>query len=241
MPAERFYIDTPIAPDQTLTLEGEEAHHLIRVMRARTGDRIEVVNGRGVLAEAIVKDPHKKCVDIKIDQILKIENPPLPVILAQALPKLNRIDTIVEKGTELGMTEIWFFPGDLSEKKELSPTQEVRFKNIAISAMKQCGCLYLPKIEYKPALDKWKDLPLQLYFGDTDPSAPSFYKILQENLPDKGLLFVVGPEKGLSPKENQVLKRLKGKGVSLHPNILRTDTAGLCALSQIYPFLNTKI
>ncbi len=237
MPAERYYIDTPLKIDLEVSIEGEEANHLAKVMRGRVGDEIEIVNGRGVLAEGIVDQVGKNSVLVHISKIIKSEKPPVPIIIAQGFPRLNRIDIIVEKGTELGMTELWFFPGDQSEKKDLSPTQRTRFKNIAISAMKQCGCLFLPEIVEKQALSKWKDLPFDLYYGDVSPDAPTFTSVLNKGNITNGIVFIIGPEKGFSKSESAELKNLRATGVSLHQNILRTDTAPLCALSQISPFM----
>lgn len=144
MPAERYYAEAQLTADETVILEGEEAHHLIKVMRGRPGDTVEIVNGQGALASAALVKAGKNEAELKVLQRLKMAPERSPIIIAQALPKLNRIDVIVEKGTELGMTELWFFPGDLSEKTQVSALQEKRFRNLAVSAMKQCGRLYLP-------------------------------------------------------------------------------------------------
>lgn len=233
MPAERYYLPSHLNARSTINLEEEEAHHLIRVMRTREGDHVELVNGRGVLANALVAKIGKHHAELTVLEIVREDPAPTPVIIAQALPKLNRIDVIVEKGTELGMTELWFYPGDLSEKKDVSPTQEKRFNNLAISAMKQCGCLWVPKIHYHPPLEDWSSLPCTGLYGDVAPAAPTL-KTLWPSLPThEGVIFFVGPEKGFSEKEVAHLKRLGVIGASLHKNILRTDTAPLCALSQI--------
>jgi len=233
MPAERYYCPIPFQVGDHFTLKDEEAHHVARVMRGRPGDKVEVVNGRGMLGLAEIFNMAKAQVDFTLLSILKEEPPPLPVIIAQALPKLNRIDVIVEKGTELGMTQLWFYPGDLSEKKEISPTQEIRFNSLAIAAMKQCGCLWLPKIAILPPLEEWSSLPCSGIYGDVDPKAKTLKEVWPTISSEQGLIFFVGPEKGFSSAETAHLNSLGARGVSLHPNILRTDTAPLCALSQI--------
>ncbi len=236
MPAERYYADVPLDENEVVRIEGDEAHHLIKVMRGRPGDMLELVNGKGVLALATVLSVGKSGVDLKVLERVAEAPKPTPIIIAQALPKLNRIDVIVEKGTELGMTALYFFPGELSEKSEISALQEKRFKNLAISAMKQCGCLYLPEIEIRPRLKEWKTIPHTGFYGDVDPKAPHFLKALQEGK-SSGIIFFVGPEKGFSVSETHHLKNLNVKGVNLHPNILRTDTASLCVLSQLHALI----
>lgn len=233
MPAERYYYPSQLSANEHIHLEDEEAHHMIRVMRARVGDTVELVNGKGILAEAQITNLSKVTAELKVIEIKKQVRSPAPIIIAQSLPKLNRIDVIVEKGTELGMTELWFYPGDLSEKKEVSSTQIKRFANLSISAMKQCGCLWLPIIQYKPSLDKWTPPNISGFFGDVDPQAPTLASRLNQNDLQKGIIIYIGPEKGFSPSEEHQLKRLGAVGISLHKNILRTDTAPLCALSQI--------
>lgn len=230
MPHSRFYIDSAFTENSEVYLEGEEAHHLQRVMRKREGEVVELVNGRNQLALAKIAQCSKKGVSLTLIRVSEQAPPAFTVILCQAIPRMNRLDLIVEKGTELGMHELWLFPAALSEKKELSPTQLKRLELISIAAMKQCGRLDLPKISLKAPLLKWKELPFPAYFGETSESAPPFFSTLQKK---EGILFFIGPEAGFTSDEEKHLKSLHAQGVSLHSNILRTDTAPLIALSII--------
>lgn len=227
MPDNRFYIDAPLTGD-SLTIEGEEAHHLLHVMRARNGDAIELVDGKGVLAEAKVESCGKRDVKVLITKIHEVCPPFFPLIIAQAMPRFNRLDTLLEKGTELGMSALWLFTGERSEKAILSDNQKERAHKIMVAAMKQCGRLYLPEIRLLPPLKKWTRPDFPLYFGTLEEGVPSLMKAWK---PADGAIFAVGPEKGFSLEELQLLKHLGGTGVTLHPNILRTETAPLAALS----------
>ncbi len=228
MPADRFFIPSPLkAP--TVVLEGEELHHLAKVMRVRLGETIEIVNGQGELAEAEVIALDKKTAELKIISRQTAPPPPQILILAQALTRPSSLEWIVEKGTELGADEFWLFPGDRSEKKELSPSQLRRLETILINALKQCGRLYLPKIVLMPSLDKWQAPNGSLFFGEISSEA----KLLQGPFA-KTVMFFIGPEKGFSPEETKLLAKLKAKGISLHENILRAETAAIAALSQFY-------
>ncbi|MCH9627082.1 MAG: Ribosomal RNA small subunit methyltransferase E [Chlamydiales bacterium] len=224
MPHNRFYVDTPFALHIEVDMQ-EEARHL-KVMRLHKGDPIELVNGRNQLAQAVIKSAQTA-------EIMELNEhtPPSPVILCQAIPRLNRLDTIVEKGTELGMTELWLFPGQRSEKKELTANQYKRVKQITVAAMKQCGRLDLPSIQIKPPLAQWRELNFAAYYGSLAERAPPFLSVLQKK---EGLHFFVGPEAGFTSEEERILETLGVRGVKLHPWILRTDTAPLAALSQIY-------
>lgn len=228
MPHERFFIDQPLQSDETVTLEDAEFRHLCHVMRARVGDSVELVNGKNQLAEATLSRFGKSDADLMISSVVEETRHKPQLILAQAIPRFNRLETILEKGTELDATEFWLFPGLLSEKGDFSPNQLKRMEQITIGAMKQCGRLDLPPILLKPPLLEWKPLEGHLLFGDTAPDAPS-YSPRDRTSPT---IFFIGPEKGFSPKETAFLKQvLHAQGVRLHRNILRVDTASLAALS----------
>jgi len=233
MPENRFFLSEEMQEGTIVSLAGEEAHHMRIVMRKKAGETLELIDGRGALAQAEIIGFSKDAVQLEIKSLFREKKSAFEVVLAQAIPRINRLDAILEKGTELGMTKLWLFPGMHSEKKSISPSQFQRMQKILISATKQCGRLFLPEIELKPSLDNWKGLNLPSFFGDIDSSAPAFFPILQSEKPPKGVLFFIGPEQGFHSQEETILKELGARGVKLHPNILRTDTASLCALSLI--------
>lgn len=231
MPHERFFIEQPLNPQETVSLEDTEFHHLCHVMRARIGDHVELVNGKNQLAHATLSSLAKHHAVLTISTVVN-ENTPKPrLVLAQAIPRFNRLEYILEKATELDTTEFWLFPGMLSEKGEFSDNQMKRMSQLTIAAMKQCGRLDLPSISFKPPLLQWKPIEGRLLFGDTSPNAPALAKLdLAPASPCT--IFFIGPEKGFDPKETTFLKNsLSAQGVRLHRNILRVDTAPLAALS----------
>lgn len=236
MPENRFYHSQ--IHEKPLILEGDEMRHLL-VMRPKVNEEIELVDGAGHLAKARIHLIKKNLVELSLTSIEKVNPPPFLMILAQGIPKLPRLDNLVEKGTELGMSELWLFAGDFSEKAELSPTQEKRIQHLMIASLKQCGRLYLPKYFLKPSLLKWERPSIPIWFGDLRKTAKPIKKIWEENPPEKGVIFVVGPEKGLSEREIEKLESLGAIGVSLHENILRTDTAPIVALSIIGSLRNS--
>lgn len=233
MPAERYFT-TSLTPTSTeIVIGGDEYHHVIRVMRAREGDVSEFVNGHGVLATAKLQMVGKQEATFSVETLMMQPPPKRQIVLVQAMPKLQRLEFIAEKGTELGMTALWLVPGDQSEKEGLSANQTERLKAILIASMKQCGRLYLPSLEMKPKLSAWKEFPVQGYFGDVRSEAPKFVQILAgEKAREHSIYFFVGPESGFSDGEAKSLERGGVKGVHLHENILRTDTAGIVALAM---------
>lgn len=236
MPAERYYYPGNLDPSDSIVLDGPEFIHLSKVMRSRVGDLIELVNGKGALAQGQVVRLDKREAHIRIEDCRTEKPSERRLIIAQAIPRLNRLETILEKGTELGMDEIWLFPGALSEKTTFSENQLARMEYILITAMKQCGRLFLPKLVFEKELKKWEKLNLPAYFGDVREDASHFFdEWVRRGKQDK-FLFFIGPESGFTIEETEKLESLGAKGVKLHPYVLRTDTASLCALSQYFSF-----
>lgn len=236
MPAERFYTNNPIIVGSEVYLTGHERHHLVDVMRQRIGDRVEIVNGQGALAEAIYLRSDKQQAILRVENVEVMKPSRQRLILAQSIPRINRLDFIVEKGTELGMTDLWLFPAERSDRKSLTEHQVERLDAMAIAAMKQCGRLFLPKIEVKSPLLQWEKLePLKSsFFGDMHSDAPPFLESLRQERQKhevEEILFFIGPESGFTSQEIEHMRHLGAQGVSLHPNILRTDTAALAALT----------
>jgi 16S rRNA (uracil1498-N3)-methyltransferase len=187
------------------------------------------VNGKGSLAKGKITELSKRSAHIEIEEIEHRE-PGKKIILAQGLCRQNSLEYIIEKGTELGASEFWLFPAQYSEKKLFSDHQKQRLKNLTISALKQCGRLYLPMVYEKPPLQKLKDVPGQLFFGDVRQNAP-----LLSTTTSQEITFFVGPEKGFTDQEVQFLENtLKAQGVKLHENILRVDTAALASIYLTY-------
>ena len=143
---DRLYIDRELVPGQEEELEGGEFHHLVHVRRARAGESIELVNGKNALAIATIQSISKQRATLKIVDVQNAPPPKTPVILVQAITKMNHLEWMIEKGVELNASAFWLFPGERSEKGSLSPNQQERLSHLAISAMKQCGRLDLPPI-----------------------------------------------------------------------------------------------
>lgn len=165
MPAERFFVNSPLEVGCEIELTGDELTHLRRVMRKEVGDSVEIVNGSGDLAKAQITSFTKRHVTLSIQTLHHTPLPSYTLILAQGLPRMQRLEDLIEKCTEIGVSEFWLFPGELSEKRELSANNWTRLKSITISAMKQCGRLYLPKFKLCPPLSQWKSLPKNSFLG----------------------------------------------------------------------------
>jgi 16S rRNA (uracil1498-N3)-methyltransferase len=226
MPHERFYLNASLEKGDTVALADTELHHLAHVSRCRVGDVVDLVNGNGALAEARVESLDKRQATLLIEKVQREDPPARRVILAQAFPRANRLDTILEKCTELGVTEFWLFVGEKSERKEAALP---RVDAVLISAMKQCGSLYLPKLVQKKGIKQWGELPCKTYFGAFDAGV----KFLPHVVSGEDSMLVIGPESGLTRDEEDVLRKLGAEGVSLSKNVLRTDTAAIAGIAYL--------
>ncbi len=224
MPADRFYYDGSLTPHTTISLEGPEHHHL-RVMRITPDETFEIVNGHGSLATAKLLDLGKRNATLEILTVTTITRSPNHIILAIPLMRPSKLELIIEKGTELGADAFYLYPADHSEKESLSPNQLERLHYLCLSALKQSGRLYLPSIEILAHFSELFKTEAATLYGDTRPDA-----LLLSAQTAPRTLFITGPEKGFSSKEQVILSQ-KATGVKLSPYILRAETAPLAAIS----------
>ena len=231
MPHNRFFWKSTFQKSDILSVTGKELHHL-HVGRIRLKEEIELVNGKRQLAIGSIIQIEKTCIQVEILSVITEDVKP-SIIIAQGIAKMNHLEWIVEKATELNATEFWLFPGDLSEKKGISEQQLHRLQALSIAALKQCGRLDLPSIEVKPPLNQWQQTKAFTLVGDPSRQNPYLWEIPKKDFISP-IIFCIGPEKGLSDREKSyAISHLSAKPVRLHPNTLRTETASLVALSLI--------
>ncbi len=213
MPINRFFTEELLEKGKTITLAAQEEKHL-KVLRVSFKDEIEIVNGKGELGLGRLT----KKFQITIHEVIKEKPTNRQHILAMSL--IRKLDLVIEKTVELGVDALYLFPAIESEKKGLSENVKMRLQTIAISAMKQCGRLWLPPIELFSSL---QTVPLSATVLFGDPTGEPFRPVSNDSI-----LFI-GPEKGFTEQELHYLQN-KGKGVRLHPNILRAETAAIAAV-----------
>jgi len=218
MPHNRFYINAPLKG--RIFLYGDEYRHLSRIMRKKEGDIVELINGQNVLAIGKVVRTGSSGALIDIVKVKGGKTCLPPLILIQALPKPSLLEWIIQKGTELGVSQFYLYVSTLSEQREPSSMQMKRYHNILIASIKQCGRTDIPTINIG-----FPELTVPLFFGDLSTEAPLLFT--KATLP---AALVIGPERGFTAKELERLRQ-KGEGVSLSPYILRADTAAIAALS----------
>lgn len=244
--APRFFVDQLQRGEKgfSATLSGDEAHHALRVLRLRLGDEVVLLDGSGLEHVGVVVriEQQRDRLAIGVEGAVvrpAAGEPDVFVKLIQALPKGEKMDVIVQKGTEIGVSR---FVPVLSERVVVEYTVEKaqrrkeRWQRIAREAAKQARRGRRPEVDSVVGLLEavgacaGEEEIIVLWEG----ASASFKSVLQE-VKARGaarIAVVVGPEGGFSEREAREMERLGGRLATLGPRILRTETAGpvACAL-----------
>lgn len=241
MRVPRFFVQPGEVVTDVVRLSGGEAAHALKVLRLVQGDQIAVLDNRGqeYRVEITTIGP-----DGLTGRILSTEprltEPRLAVTIAQGIPKGDKFETVVQKGTEIGA--VGFVP--LSTERtlvELSPAKGAaradRWRRVAREAAKQAGRAVVPEVADVIRLERLGDWwggrgpVLVLWEEEGARSLREELASMFDTRADQRLLIVIGPEGGLSEHEVGKLRELGAKTVTLGPRIMRTETAGPVALA----------
>lgn len=236
MPINRFYSPNALQKDQKITISGREAMHISRVLRKTEGDLIELTNGSGLLAVASIERISAKHIELHIQRSQLVKKSMPEMILVQPLLHKSKLEWILEKGTELGVDQFWFFTAKRGLQKTLSVATAQRFDSIVIAASKQSGRVWFPKIHSYLSLE---DVPIPFsstcYFGTIDTHTPPITVSPGQVDP---VILCVGPESGWADEEIKVLQdEFQAIPFVFNRNVLRTETAsvsGMAILRYLY-------
>ncbi len=221
MPHNRFFTEDLLEKNSLIQIREKELQHLVQVMRAKIGDKVEIVDGKGWLAEGIIASLQKQQASIEITKKEFSKGLESKLILACAVPLMNHLDFILEKGTELGVDEFWLHIS--SKSQSLSKERVPRLQSLIVAALKQSGRLYLPKITFFSSLESIPKNQGSYYFGDLSPKAE--YPQISSS---QNLILFIGPEGGYTEQEIHFIKtHFSALGIKLSENILRAETAAL--------------
>jgi len=241
----RFFVCNDQIQDQSVTLRGDDFHHLAKVLRKKTGDLIQVINGKGEEFSAQISVVQ---VDFIIAEIIgRVERSTeskLKITLTQSLPKADKFEWILQKNTELGVSS---FQPVLSERSTIKldrraiATKMDRWRKIIHEAAEQSGRQFIPVLE--PVLD-WGEMLRQLppglilipWEGERGQSLKEVLTA-QTILPSQ-VTVLIGPEGGFSLAEVEKSRAAGAVPVTLGPRIFRTETAGLVVATAILYHFN---
>lgn len=235
----RYYIDPGQWSADEMTLAGEEAHHLLHVLRGEEEEELLLIDGHGREAVARIISTGRKEARLKVIQQRTYPPPALDLTLIQALPREQKMDVIIQKATELGVRHIAPVTSDNSVvriKRGEDQNKIERWNKIALSAAKQSGCHWLPDIQpVMPLLDYLVAMPRfgAVITGSLEPDSRPIRDVIQamKSNPPASIGVLIGPEGDLSSRELAAARNAGARMVSLGAQVLRSETAALYVMS----------
>lgn len=233
--ADRYIVETPIVGTRAL-LVGDEAHHLLHVMRAKPGQQVTVFDRSGAEFAARVERLGRSEVELAVGERIEVDREaPLKLTLAVALPKGDRQRWLVEKAVELGVARL--IPLETS-RGVAQPVEKAlaRLRRTVIEASKQCGRNRLMEIgepQTWPALAA-AVAPAGCLRVLADPSGEAkLSDVLCNRLELGGVQAAIGPEGGWTEAELGLARAHGWQIVGLGPRILRVETAALAIAAMV--------
>ncbi len=245
----KFFVSREQITEQEILLLGENAHHIARALRMAVGDALTVCDGLGMEYDCRIlsfQEDREVRAEICGKRLGKAE-PPCRILLFQALPKGDKLDTVIQKAVECGASEIIPFESEhcvVKQKAEAEERKTERRRRIAEEAAKQCGRSLLPQVRKTVSFEEMlvlaSDCTVGLFCYEGEGTVP-LGQWLAENrdrlcsVESKGadVAVVIGSEGGFSPREVQLAERRGLIPVGLGRRILRTETASGFALACI--------
>jgi 16S rRNA (uracil1498-N3)-methyltransferase len=243
----QFYLPPPWETQKPHPLPAELLHHL-RVRRIREGEVIPIFDGQGQIASATLVRLGSKSGELAIDNVKQDTQSEVPysITLAQGLAGGDKMDWVIEKAVETGASRITPLQCERSVIKlhrssdaERAQKRLIHWRAITQSACEQCERTVLPQVEPIQAIadylskgsDDHFNGALKLIFCTGEH--PSLAKIIAP-LPAQNVIIFIGPEGGFTPDEIALAIKAGFQAVSLGKRILRTETAGIAAISTIH-------
>ena len=226
-----FYCPDISSTIDEVSLEGEEFHHLVHVMRHKVGDLITLNSGTGWLATGEVCQIGKTKAIIQIKECKHEDITQRPYAIAFSLLRSKNDEWLVEKVTELGANFLFPIVTEYSVRNPSSNTLE-RFRKSALAAIKQCNNPYLPEIYDITSLETSLQKVVELGFQPVLASERRPEHWLDSLKADKPYCFFVGPEGGFSPSEFALFLQAGAQEITLSSHILRAETAAIAIAAQ---------
>jgi 16S rRNA (uracil1498-N3)-methyltransferase len=234
----RLFYPGHISPGSVLDLLEPAAHHALRVLRLRPGERVSIFNGEGGEWQAEIVEIHKARVAVRVLAHMPREvEAALPILLAQSISTRERMELTLQKAVELGVREIQ----PLESRRSVVKLREDRaarrvehWQNLVIAACEQCGRNRVPIVRDIEPMDAW----LAALSQDTEALrvtlSPRASMRLRELRVPSSVTLLVGPEGGFDTEEQELAEMFGFTAVRLGPRVLRTETAALAAVAAMH-------
>ena len=239
----RLYVTAPLEAGATVALDRSQSSYLVNVMRRKPGDSVLLFNGRDGEWLASLSERGRKAFVLSVAERTRAQTPPGDLHYLFAPLKQARLDYMVQKAVELGVSRL---VPVLTRHGQVQRVNGERMRANAIEAAEQCGILALPEIAEPIALTKllaeWIPSRLMVFCDEDAPTGNPVEALAQARgggivgpLP---VSVLVGPEGGFAPEEREELTKLPNMvRLSLGPRILRADTAAVAVLALVQAVL----
>lgn len=244
LPMSRFFFHPVLQEGKVVILSPEEGFHL-EVERIAPQSLIMLCDGKGCLFRAFYlgKKDQKHLVEIR-ERVEKVQPSYRVEIWQGILHAPARMDWLVEKATEIGVSKIGFFPSGRSVVSRISAHRVERWKKIVTNACKQSGRVFFPEVQIFPT---WDDFLSSLFYFKgpvfwADPTEKTtLYDFLSDEREEQLFALLVGPEGDFTEKERETLFAFSRiHRVKLLSGILRSETASLIGASLLMGFLDGR-
>ena len=238
----RFYLLPEHCAGAALRLHGREAHHALRVLRVKYGELVAVLDGIGNEFLCTVENCSRDAVALSVSLKNFTPAPPCPVTLLVAVPKGKIIEDIIQKAVELGARRIVPL---LTERvathldAEAAADKREKWRQVAVEAIKQCGALWLPRIETPVRIEQFLARPERFDFSlvgslQTERRHPRAcfeeFQTRHGRRPQNAAVWI-GPEGDFTLEELQAIQNSGAQPISLGKLVLRVETAAIYCLS----------
>ena len=236
----RFFVESNLIYESTIVIEEKsDIQHISKVLRLRVGDEIDISDSREWEYRCEITDISKEQVECLIlDKQKFAREPETKVTLFQGIPKQGKMDLVVQKAVELGVSEIVpvFMKRTVVSDKGTFWKKVVRFRTICEEAAKQCQRGIVPEIRqeinFVDVLNRLKTFDVLIFPYENEDDLNIKDALRNLNYKPSNVAIIIGPEGGFSDEETDALKEINALCVSLGKTILRTETASIAAIAM---------
>ncbi len=224
MEIRRFFVDKKDIVDGKITLTGDEFYHMTKVLRYKVGYKAVILANDGIERHSVVEEIGKDSAILAVENEVIADRKNAIITLYAGLLKNNKLDFVVQKGVELGVDNIVPF---ISQNSAETKFNSERANKIALESAKQCGSVYLSKVDdlvdYDKVIDDFKCYDKVIFAYENEKTN----RIVDAVKGAKNLAIVVGPEGGFTPEETERAIENGATVVTLGRRILRAETASI--------------
>ena len=236
---QQIFVDQSVKIDDTFMVEGEDARHLLQVLRMRQGEQLRVSTHEGDNYLCQIESADKGQVTLRVLEEVASTELGKRIYLFQAIPKGDRMETVIEKAVELGVYEIIpvemkYCVVKLDDKKKASRLK--RYQSIAEAAAKQSKRSSIPKIHdfmtYAEAVAYARQCDVCIVPYECAEGMEATKRVLAQMTDAASISIMIGPEGGFAEEEIEAVREDMNV-ISLGSRILRTDTAAITTMSMV--------